>query len=196
MFLFRTIFKHIWPHIMKYKWSFWSLFVLQSARVFSSAILPPLVLKKIIDLISDSSTTDHLQKVPLLFDYISYLIIIIVSGYLVARVSGYIVVQFQANVIRDLHAYAFEKLTKHSYNFFTNQFVGGLVAKAKRFVRGFEVMHDIFLYEFFMTFFSLIGIFYVLFREVPTIALTFLLWGFLYISVMIIFVKFKMKYDL
>ncbi len=196
MFLFRTILKHIWPHIMKHKWSFWSLFVLQSARVFSSAILPPLVLKKIIDLISDSSITDHLQKVPLLFDYISYLIIIIVSGYIVARVSGYLVVQFQANVIRDLHAYAFEKLTKHSYNFFTNQFVGGLVAKAKRFVRGFEVMHDIFLYEFFMTFFSLIGIFYVLFREVPAIALTFLLWGFLYIAVMIIFVKFKMKYDL
>lgn len=47
-----------------------------------------------------------------------------------------------------------------------------------------------------MTFFSLIGIFYVLFREVPAIALTFLLWGFLYIAVMIIFVKFKMKYDL
>jgi ABC-type multidrug transport system fused ATPase/permease subunit len=71
--------------------------------------------------------------------------------------------------MRELHNYAFEKLTKHSYKFFTNQFTGGLVSKAKRLVRGFENMHDIFLWDFYMTLVMLVGMFYIMYKNVPQI---------------------------
>lgn len=194
MFSFKNIFRHIWPHINKYKFSFYLLFLTQTFRVFTSVLLPPIILKKILDLISNSP--DRIASQEALFHYIFLLSFVIVFGYIMNRITGYATTYFQSNVMRDLHNYAFEKLTKHSYNFFTNQFSGGLVAKSKRFVRGFETMHDLFIFEFYVTFLSIAGIFYVMFREVPKIAFAFMVWAVVYIVFTSFFVKYKMKYDL
>ena len=148
MFSFAKILSHIWPHVKRYKLSFYSLFVTQTFRVFTSVLLPPIILKKILDLIS-VSYEDRSGASDLLFYYIFILASISVFGFLMNRITGYATTYFQSNVMRDLHNYAFGKLTNHSYDFFTNQFAGGLVAKAKRFVRGFETMHDLLIFEFY-----------------------------------------------
>lgn len=195
MFSSRKIFSHIWPHVKRYKFSFYILFFTQAVRVLTSVVLPPILLKKIIDYISNAGVDRSLYS-DQLFHFIFLLSAIIVFGYLMNRITGYATTYFQSNVMRDLHNYAFDKLTKHSYNFFSNQFVGGLVAKAKRLVRGFEVMHDMLVFEFYFTFLSIVAIFYVMFKEVPDIAFYFLLWAIIYIIFTSIFVRFKMKYDL
>lgn len=194
MLSFKNIFRHIWPHINKYKFSFYLLFFTQTVRVFTSVLLPPIILKNILDLLSNGG--DRIQNSTALFHYIFILSLVIVLGYIMNRITGSATTYFQSNVMRDLHNYAFEKLTKHSYNFFTNQFAGGLVAKAKRFVRGFETMHDLLIFEFYVTFLSVVGIFYVMFREVPKIAIAFIIWAIVYVFFTLFFVKYKMKYDL
>lgn len=194
MFSFKNIFRHIWPHINKYKFSFYLLFFTQTVRVFTSVLLPPIILKNILDLLSNGG--DRMQNSAVLFHYIFLLSAVIILGYFMNRITGSATTYFQSNVMRDLHNYAFEKLTKHSYNFFTNQFAGGLVAKTKRFVRGFETMHDLLIFEFYVTFLSVVGIFYVLFREVPKIAVAFMIWAVVYVIFTLFFVKYKMKYDL
>jgi len=194
MISFSAIFKHIWPHIKKYKFSFYLLFFTQTVRVFTSVIIPPIILRKILDLLSNSP--DSTGTAESLFYYVFLFSLVIVFGYLMNRITGYATVYFQSNVIRDLHNYVFEKLTKHSYNFFTNQFAGGLVSKAKRFVRGFETMHDLFLFEFYVTLLSVVGIFYVMFLEVPKIAFVFIIWAILYFIFTSFFIRYKMKYDL
>lgn len=195
MSLFTSTFKYLWPQIRKYKFSFYTLFLTQAVRVLTSVVLPPIILKRIIDYISTAGP-DHSIYSDQLFHYIFLLSSIIVFGYCMNRITGYATTYFQSNVMRDLHNYTFEKLTKHSYNFFSNQFVGGLVAKAKRLVRGFETMHDMLIFEFYFTFLSIVGIFYVMFKEVPNIAFYFLIWAVLYIIFTSFFIKFKMKYDL
>jgi len=195
MSLFTSTFKYLWPQIRKYKFSFYTLFFTQAVRVLTSVVLPPIILKKIIDYIS-AAGPDHSMYSDQLFHYIFLLCSIIVFGYCMNRITGYATTYFQSNVMRDLHNYTFEKLTKHSYNFFSNQFVGGLVAKAKRLVRGFETMHDMLIFEFYFTFLSIVGIFYVMFKEVPNIAFYFLIWAILYVIFTSFFIKYKMKYDL
>lgn len=194
MLSFKNIFRHIWPHINKYKFSFYFLFISQTCRVFTSVLLPPIILKKILDLLSSGG--DRVQSSGLLLHYVFLLSAVVVFGYIMSRVSGSMTTYFQSNVMRDLHNYAFEKLTKHSYNFFTNQFSGGLVSKAKRFVRGFETMHDLLIFEFYVTSLSIVGIFYVLFNEVPKIAMVFVVWAVSYVLFTSLFIKYKMKYDL
>jgi ATP-binding cassette subfamily B protein len=164
-------------------------------RAVTNHILPPIVLKQIIDILSGTNA-DHFFLAPQLFYYIYILTGLIIVGYFIARINSWVIVYFQSRVMRELHNYAFEKLTKHSYKFFTNQFTGGLVSKAKRLVRGFENMHDIFLWDFYMTLVMLVGMFYIMYKNVPQIANGFMLWSVFYIVVSAFFIKYKIKYDL
>lgn len=193
--LIKKVWNHIWPQMKKYKWSYYSIYIINALRVILLTLLTPIILKKIIDLISNPSL-NHITDKTELFHLVFIFSLLLLGGLITGRLSGYVTTYFQSNVIRELHNHAFEKLTNHSYKFFTNQFSGSLVAKAKRLVRGFEIMHDIFVWEFFMTTFSLLGIFYVLLKEARFISYIFIGWSIVYFFISLLFIKYKIKYDL
>lgn len=195
MFSFKKIWKHLWPQIKKFKWSFWTIFFTQTLRVITQVVIPPIILKKIIDLISNAGLDRTIYEAELKY-YIMLFILSIVFGYIVNRITGYATTYFQSNVIYELNNYSFNKLSNHSYTFFTNQFAGGLVSKSKRLVRGFERMHDLVLFDLYPILLTLVGIFFVLFRIIPDIAWAFTIWAIFYVCFTLIFVKFKLKYDL
>ena len=168
----KKIFRHIWPQIMKYKWSFFLAFLFYAFRIFFDSILKTFYFKKIIDVISTPSIIKGFVAHELIY-LVIITFFILLGGYICSRFGAWCMVYFQSNLMRELADYSFGKIINNSYNFFSNRFVGSLVAKSRRFVRAFEVMHDTFIFNFWSTFITLLGIFIVLFIQAPLIALVF-----------------------
>ncbi len=192
---FKRAFKHIWPQIMKYKWSFYLTFFFYGIRFFSLAVLGSLYFKKIIDVLSDASVprSDLAQVLmPLVWINIG----ILALNYISSRAGAYFVVYFQSNMIRELADYAFDKFTENTYTFFSNRFTGSLVTKSRRFVRAFEVMHDTTVFNFWSTLIVLGGVFTVLAFEAPKIMIIFLIWMIFYLSIVYFVVKKRFLYDI
>ncbi len=181
---------------MKYKWQFWTIFILFGLRILVGNILSPLFYKKIIDLISNSGSIDRATLSPSLFHYVILIAVALVSGQIIARLGQNLVSRFQSSVIRDLHDLSFTKLQNHSYSFFADNFSGALVNKSRKFVRAFEMMHDIIVDTFWNTFIAFSGMFIVFFIQARSIALIFLAMSIVYVSIIFLMSRKKIEYDL
>ncbi len=190
----KRVFRHIWPQIMKYKWSFFLTFVFYACRMLLSSVLQPTYFKKIIDVISSTSVTREAMTSGLM-SLFAVSVIILIAGFIFSRLGAWTMVYFQSNLMRELSDYSFGKIIKNSYNFFSNRFVGSLVTRSRRFVRAFEVMHDTLVLNFWMTAITFIGIFVVLFSQARLIAFICLIWVFIYMIIISFFVKTRMLYD-
>lgn len=190
----KNIFRHIWPQIKKYKWSFYLTFLFYGLRVFFDSVLKAIYFKKIVDIISANSLPREVFASQLIYLVIIN-ILILLGGYFFSRIGSWAIVYFQSNVMRELTDYSFGKIIENSYGFFSNRFTGSLVTKSRRFVRAFEVMHDIVVFNFWSTLIVLVGIFTVLFIQSSVIALVFFIWIILYFFVISFFVKKRMMYD-
>ena len=180
MSLFVNISKYLWPQIRKHKWSFYLGFVFYATRVFFAYILSVVYFKKIIDIISEPSLPRELLISPLIHLVIIN-ILIMTGGNIFARLTAWSVVYFQSNTMKELSDYSFGKIINNSYNFFSNRFIGSLVTKSRRFVRAFETMHDLLVYNFLGTLITLLCVFVVLFTQASFIALILFSWFFIYI---------------
>lgn len=188
------IFSYYWKDVKKFKNSLFLVFFFYGVGIILAHIVGPIFFKKIIDIISNN--TPSLVVKPELLEVFFYILGIIVLYNIAFRIADYAVAYFEANTIREIHNSTFKKLSHHSYKFFSNTFAGGLVAKAKRFTRSFENISDIIFYHFWFTFIELLGIFVVLFIEVPGLGFLFLTWSAVYIFITLLFVKKKVKLDL
>lgn len=111
------------------------------------------------------------------------------------RIADFCISYFQSNVLRDLTNMALKHLSDRSYNFYANQFTGGLVAKVKRFVNGFETLHDKIIYNFWMTGSGLLGILAFLAFTIPTLAVFLGLWTIGYLIMTVMLVRYRMRFD-
>src|SRR3989338_6629990 len=191
---FNTI-SYIKPVVMKYKWMFYGIFVLHALRVGLNAVLTPVLYKNIIDVISNAGTDRMLFSQPL-FHSIFLIVGLMPISWFFGRATQYTVSKFQSAVIKDLHDFAFKKLHGHSYTFFADHFGGALVNRSRKFVRAFEVMHDILIDRFWTSFVLLTSIFAVFFIHAPTLAFIFLGMALIYIMIVLFMSRTKIKYDL
>ncbi len=194
MFSFRRIMKYVWPSMRKFRLAFFGLLVAFVFRVVVDTIRP-LFLKKIIDLIAFSGLNRSLVAPPL-FHIVFILLLLLGLSLFFGRMSKYLHLRFEFNVIKELRDFGFKKFQGQSNVFFSNMFAGSLVSKSSRFVSSFERMFDIFIYNFFSTAISLITIFIVLFLQSKFICMVFAIWIIFFMSIVAIFVKKKIKYDL
>ena len=179
----------------KHKWIFYCIVVVFTFRIFLDQIVVPLYFKKIIDLFVNGA----LEPTAVSDDIFRLLFIIIgihIFVFIIARIIKFTIFQFEINVIRGLRDFAFQKIEQNSQTFFANTFAGSLVTKARRFVGGFEIVFEIFLYNFLKFFAILFGAFTVLLYQSPTISLVFGIWIIVHISIISLFIKKKISYDL
>ncbi len=195
MYNFKSTISYIWPTVMKYKWQFWAIFFFYAARVLISGIYSPLLYKKIIDLIS-SAGVEKATLAPSLFHYVILIAIALFAGWGAARIGQFMVSKFQASSIRDLHDLSYAKIQEHSYSFFADNFSGALVNKSRKFVRAFELMHDILVDNFWNTFIAFTGMFVVFYLQARVIALIFVVMSVVYIFIIVLMSKKKIEYDL
>ncbi len=189
---FKSIFKHYWKFLRKYKGSQVILLLAFGFGSLTTTVAVPLIYKGIIDLVSQNPIDAH-EKLSLL---LVYLIISIIAYNIFFRIGDYFLIKSQSQIIKEITDYSLKKLQNHSYAFFSNAFVGGLVAKMKRFVRAFEVLHDQFIFQIWMSSIALFSSLYVLWHQSPILGFSFLIWIVLYAFVVRFMVKWQIPKSL
>lgn len=195
MSILKKITKYVWPIIAKYRWMFFGIFLLHVVRIVLSGVVNPIFYKRIIDVVS-SGDMDRVILSDSLYKNIFLIALVLPLGWIFGRTTQYVVSKFQSKAIRDLHNFSFGKLMGHSYAFFADNFSGALVNKSRKFVRAFEVMHDILIDNFWSTFVIFISIFIVFFTESHKIAFIFLGMSIVYIIIILFMSRKKVEYDL
>ncbi|MBP9732592.1 MAG: ABC transporter ATP-binding protein [Candidatus Magasanikbacteria bacterium] len=193
-FSFRRIFGYIWPQMRKYRWHMILLLVIFTIRI-SNDIIRPIFLRKIVDILSVSELhRADVAKAVMFF----VIIIIILNGAagVLGRISKHLHLSFEIKVIEQLRNFAFRKIQDHSQTFFSNTFAGSLVTKSRRFVGAFEVMFDVFIYNFWNVLVVLTGAYIVLAQESLLIAGVLFAWMIIHIVSVTYFVKYKVRFDL
>ncbi len=196
MSLFRSIFKYVWPSMRKYKFLFYGSFLLFGIRALLENVIKPIFFKRIIDNLS--SSVDEMNRLllePTLLNLVLIIVIINFSLTLISRLGKFMIYDFEIKVIKELRNFSFSKITNNSQTFFANTFAGSLVTKSNRFVRSFETMFDILIYQFYGTLIAFIGMFFVLYNQSKQACVVFSLFVFIYILIIILFLKTKIIYD-
>ncbi len=103
---------------------------------------------------------------------------------------------FQPRVMSDLMNTCYDYLQNHSYRFFSDNFVGSLVTKVRRYQRAFEDISDQVLFEMGRTILITISIIIATSIYNLNIGLIILCWSIVYISFAVMFNRFKFNYDL
>ncbi|QQR77157.1 MAG: ABC transporter ATP-binding protein [Candidatus Moraniibacteriota bacterium] len=174
-------------------WMFFMFVAYGFATLISNAILP-LVYRSIIDTVSTADVRGDV--VELLFQNFHWLVVCIVAYQLFYRAGDYSIVYAQSRIMKHVSDRTFSALEQHSYHFFSGNFVGSLVAKAKRYVKSFEDLFDQFVFSIWMTLVNLMGILVTLFILSPFLGGAFLVWVIFYLLAAWWVSKKKAPYDL
>lgn len=170
------------------------VFIGYGGGITFGSILGPLLYRRVIDTVASA------QYPEMVWDLLLRLLLLITINSLIQRISFRVgdvaVTKFQSKTMKLLMDYAYEKVTNHSYTFFTNAFAGGLVTKVKRFVRSFEDASDQMFFIFWMAAVQVLGVIVTLFFTAPYLAILFCVWTMLYLIFAIFLTKKKVMYDM
>jgi len=182
-----------WRSSLKYKKTvFFAVFGAIGASVM--VVITPLYFKKFFDILTSGKIISEIVS-----SLISVLIVIAVlrlAQWVFWRIATFCAAYFQSKVMTDLTNYCFAFLQKHSYGFFTDNFVGSLVKKIKWFGRAFEVISDRVLWDLLPLAVNVIIIIIVLFQRDIYLGLGVLIWLIIFLTVNGFFIRYKLKYDI
>jgi len=188
--LFR-IFYHYWKYARKYKWQYLIVLVAHTIGSILLFVINPLFYKKITNFMNDGAEFSAIWTV--------FLVVIfsVILANIFLRISDYFIVRYQSLGMMDIHQYIFSGTMKHSVAFFENSFTGSLVNKLNKFVRSYEKIMDIFVYNLFFSGGQVFIILGVLFFVNSIIASIFLSWFLMYVVITFFFIKKKiiLSYD-
>ncbi|MFT6361164.1 MAG: ATP-binding cassette subfamily B protein [Candidatus Paceibacteria bacterium] len=187
---FKRVVWYFLPFLTKYKYSVTITFVSYGLAIVLSNVFTPVIYKNIIDALTSGASENYL------YGLFWTLVILILGRFLLFRVGEYFIVEFQSKGMKDVYDYSLEKICRHSHRFFTDNFVGSLVTKTKRFVSSYEQIFDTVLFSFYFTTIYLVGMFVVLTKESPVLGLIFFIWTIIYLSVILYINKKKIPLNL
>lgn len=179
--------------IRRFRWVYLGVFVAYGLASFLSGVLSPLVYRHIIDTISRA--TDRVAIAPDLFMSFWMLIGVIVAYQLMYRTGDVCIGYAESKTMEHLNNRGFEAFMRQGHAFFIDRFSGSLVAQARRYTRTLEDIVDSLVFHFWMPFIHLAGVIGSLLWIKPMLAVIFLVWIPLYISIAIWITKKKLPYD-
>jgi ATP-binding cassette subfamily B protein len=190
---FRRIFYYLWPQIKHHRVAFSLIFIGYAVGITFDSLLKPLIFTSIIDLMSSSLPKDIiLTQVTYLFFLTCVAVVMQNVGF---RTGDFATTRFESKVMKRLYDFTFARLLEHSYSFFSNNFSGSIIAKAKRLTRSFETLIDVVSFQVWFSFFNLVGVFAILLFKVPLLAYTLLGWTIVYMFITFLFIRKKIHYD-
>ncbi len=145
-----------------------ALFLYGIGSIVSNAGMP-VVLKRIIDIVSNGSVSANgdiwqLFYLLALFQFLTYLLF---------RAGDFLYFLSQSRILRDLSQFTFNQLHRHSYEFFSNRFSGSLVSQSRRFVDSFETIQDVIVWNLWLPGIQLISMLTVLSFLLPSLGILF-----------------------
>lgn len=153
----------------------------------------PFVYKYIFDTLAGggSETWPHLRNAIALFALLG------IMNWMTWRMVTFVNNRFQPRVMADLMNTCFEYVQAHSYGFFSDNFVGSLVAKIRRYPRSFETIADQICFDLGRNLFlrvTLITIALTIYSW--RIGLMVFVWALLFVLFNYLFSLYKLKYDI
>jgi len=179
--------------VRRFKKASFGVFLLYGIASIVSGILSPLVYRRIIDTLSNA--TDRMSIEHTLFQSLWLLIGIIIAYQFFYRAGDFMITFVESRTMEDLNNRAFQSFMRQGHTFFIDRFSGSLVAQARRYARIFEDVADQIVFNFWMPFIHLTGVITTLFFIEPKIAVIFLIWIPIYITIAIWITKKKLPYD-
>lgn len=179
----------IFLNVTKPYW-FWMFIIIVSLVSLSVlSIVGPIYYKNFFDALSAGGEFDGALRALVLALVIKGLVIFL------WRPTTFSSNHVQTRVMADLSNMAFSNLIRHSYEFFTNSFVGSLTKRINRFARAYEALFDQLVYALIPLFITITGILFVVFQRSQAIGIAMLVWflALMYINYLVI--KWKQKYE-
>jgi ATP-binding cassette subfamily B protein len=181
-----------WLHVRRYRGQFFVILF----GVFLSAVIElcfPFIYKYIFDNLAlhDVNLIPNLRNAIVAFAALS------TGNWLVWRSLTYVNNRFQPRVMADLLDTCYKYVHDHSYRFFTDNFVGSLVAKIRRYPRSFEAIADQICFDLGRTLVLRVSlVIVVLFLYSWQIGLMVFVWAILFVGFNYLFSLYKLKYDI
>jgi ATP-binding cassette, subfamily B, bacterial len=183
--------KIFWLHAKKYPGKI-AILLIAITGFTSLAIYGPFWYKKFFDTLAQAQSYEAGKLV----EIILIILLINFGSWAFYRVAEFTNNHFQPRIMMDLLNTCYNYLHKHSNNFFNNNFTGSLVRRVNRYYRAFEVVADQVYWEMGNTFIRIFFIVAVLFFYSWPLALTFLIWSFVYIIFHFWFSRYMLKFDI
>ena len=192
--LFFRVLRSYAPLFRGYRLLTFVLFVSYGLATLISHAILPLIYRNIIDAVSSAEVRESVSHE--LFRDFLWLVLVIAIYQAFYRVGDYLIVYVESRIMKRVSDRTFSAFEQHSYHFFSGNFVGSLVAKAKRYVKSFEELFDQAIFSIWMTIVNLVGIFVTILVLSPVLGGVFLSWTILYLLVAWWISKKKAPYDL
>ncbi len=185
--------KIYWQHAKQYKlFLFFTVF----GTIFTAITntVAPLYIKQILDLVVNAGANREIS--PEILKALLFFALVSFGQWLGWRVAITSVIQYESRVLNDLANTCFQYLHRHSFGFFNDNFVGSLVKRVGRFVRGFEDINDKIIFNVFTLILNTAIVVVVLAFRNLILGLVMLVWVIVFIAINLIVAKYKLKYDI
>jgi ATP-binding cassette subfamily B protein len=185
--------KIFWQHSLKYKW-LGLLMLVSTMSVTIVEMVIPLFYRRLFNFLASGQSVDIIARgcvSVLVFIAVLYLV-----QWAIRRVSAFSANYFESKVIADLSSYCFNYLHKHSFSYFSNNFVGSLVKRVKWFTGAFETVTDKLFWDILPLIITAITITIVLGLANVWLAVGVVVWMVVFIAVNFLLAKYKIRYDL
>lgn len=189
----RLVIKVFWEHLRRYKRT---AFLLLSSIIVAQVlgVIIPLFYKRFFDVLAAGINSGSEAVVRLLN------VLFIIAGlnllsWLLYRVVGFNAIRLQTRVMTDLVQNSFRYLIRHSFQFFSNNFIGSLVRKVNRLARAFEDITDKIQFNFLPLVVTMAGILTVLFYRNLLLGFILLIWVLVFVTLHYFIAVWKLKYD-
>lgn len=100
------------------------------------------------------------------------------------RIQDYVFLWRQSKTLRDMEQFLFKKLQVHSYRFYSDNFAGSLVSQFTRFLKSYEFVEDIFMFDLLIAFVTITFSVTVLMFNAPVLGFALLIWSVAFIGLM------------
>ncbi len=184
----RKIFRHYFTVLKPYKKWFWLTLLFYGVGNIFSEVLSVIIYKEIID----SLSLGDIERIWKLFFYLGGTYILYFSLF---RLGDIAMSRYEVPSLAALSRYAFAEIQKHSYEFFTDRFVGSLTSQIKRYVEALINLFEGLVFTYWMNLVTLAGIFVTMFVFSWKLALLFVINSVVIFSVAIPLLRKRMQYD-
>lgn len=189
------------PHILKAFWRGVRLYqrllyalLVSIVAVNIVEVITPLFYKRFFDTLIASS--DKAATAPVLVGIIFTILGLNGLIWLFYRIATFVDNRFLTEISAVLRQQAFDRLLRHSYSFFSNNFTGSLVQRVNRFARAFDRLSDKIIWNVIPLLVKMAGVGVVLYLFKPLVAAVMLGWALFFILFNYAVSVWKLKYDI
>src|SRR3989338_3916963 len=188
----KKIMQTLWKSMRPHRMAIASLFILaMMSNVI--AVIVPLFYKSFFDVLTASSSPS--DRVPMLIQIVFVILALNGFGWLCWRVVVYISNIVQPKIKKQIEVSSFAYMMDHSYEFFSNAFVGSLVRKVHRLANAFEKFVDEVQWNILALVVIVVGDLIVLYLRDVRLGLVLSVGVFMIGAFNIGFATWKLKYD-